>query len=66
VVAPFDSVVICSPTDTHADYVEMAAKAGIHVFCEKPLDLSMQRVVEVLKVVKEANIKLMLGFNRRF
>ena len=66
VVAPFDSVVVCSPTDTHADYVEMAAKAGIHVFCEKPLDLSMQRVVEVLKVVKEANIKLMLGFNRRF
>lgn len=65
-IAPFDAVVICSPTDTHADYVEMAAKAGIHVFCEKPLDLSMQRVVEVLKVVKEANIKLMLGFNRRF
>jgi len=66
VVAPFDSVVICSPTDNHADYVEMAAKAGIHVFCEKPLDLSMQRVVEVLEVVKKANIKLMLGFNRRF
>lgn len=65
-VAPIDSVVICSPTDTHADYVELAAKAGIHVFCEKPLDLSMQRVVEVLKVVKETNIKLMLGFNRRF
>jgi myo-inositol 2-dehydrogenase/D-chiro-inositol 1-dehydrogenase len=65
-IAPFDSVVICSPTDTHADYVEMAAKAGVHIFCEKPLDLSMQRVVEVLKVVKEANIKLMLGFNRRF
>jgi myo-inositol 2-dehydrogenase/D-chiro-inositol 1-dehydrogenase len=64
--APFHSVVICSPTDTHADYVELAAKAGIHVFCEKPLDLSMQRVVEVLKVVKETNIKLMLGFNRRF
>tara|TARA_R110000751_G_scaffold307512_1_gene429195 strand:+ start:1661 stop:2671 length:1011 start_codon:yes stop_codon:yes gene_type:complete len=65
-VVPFDSVVICSPTDTHADYVELAAKAGIHVFCEKPLDLSIQRVVEVLKVVKEANINLMLGFNRRF
>ncbi|MCK0190007.1 inositol 2-dehydrogenase [Arenibacter sp. F20364] len=65
-VAPFDAVVICSPTDTHANYVEMAAKAGLQVFCEKPLDLSMQRVVEVLKVVKEADIKLMLGFNRRF
>tara|TARA_R110002020_G_scaffold133031_1_gene296927 strand:+ start:11031 stop:12035 length:1005 start_codon:yes stop_codon:yes gene_type:complete len=65
-VAPLDAVVICSPTDTHADYVEIAAKAGIHVFCEKPLDLSMQRVMEVLEVVKRTNIKLMLGFNRRF
>lgn len=65
-VAPFDAVIICSPTDTHAKYVEMAAKAGIHVFCEKPLDLSINRVVEVLKVVEDANIKLMLGFNRRF
>lgn len=65
-IVPFDAVVICSPTDTHADYVEMAAKAGIHIFCEKPLDLSMQRVVQVLEVVDKANIKLMLGFNRRF
>lgn len=64
--APFDAVVICSPTDTHADYVEIAAKAGIHIFCEKPLDLSMKRVVEVLEVVDRTDIKLMLGFNRRF
>src|SRR5690606_3680531 len=47
-VTPIDAIIICSPTDTHADYVEMAAKAGIHVFCEKPLDLSLDRVVEVL------------------
>src|SRR5690554_1203054 len=33
--APLDAVLICSPTDTHADYVEQAARAGIHVFCEK-------------------------------
>src|SRR5690554_5754475 len=62
----FDAVVICSPTDTHADYVEIASKAGIHVFCEKPLDLSMGRVMEVLQVVEESGVKLMLGFNRRF
>ena len=61
-----DVVVICSPTDTHADYVEMAAKAGKHIFCEKPLDLSLKRVLEVLEVVKETDIKLMIGFNRRF
>ncbi len=64
--AKIDAVLICSPTDTHADYVEMAARAGIHVFCEKPLDLSLHRVLEVLKVIEDSNIKLMLGFNRRF
>lgn len=65
-VTPIDAIIICSPTDTHADYVEMAAKAGIHVFCEKPLDLSLDRVVEVLDIVSKSGIKLMLGFNRRF
>ncbi len=65
-MTPIDAIVICSPTDTHADYVEMAAKAGIHVFCEKPLDLSLERVVEVLDIVNKAGVKLMLGFNRRF
>ncbi|MEM9143105.1 MAG: inositol 2-dehydrogenase, partial [Bacteroidota bacterium] len=61
-----DAVLICSPTDTHADYVKQSARAGIHVFCEKPLDLSLERVLEVLEVVRETGIKLMLGFNRRF
>jgi myo-inositol 2-dehydrogenase/D-chiro-inositol 1-dehydrogenase len=61
-----DAVVICSPTDTHADYVVKAAKAGKHIFCEKPLDLSLERVKEVLAIVEECGVKLMLGFNRRF
>ncbi|MEL7589060.1 MAG: inositol 2-dehydrogenase [Prolixibacteraceae bacterium] len=61
-----NAVVICSPTDTHADYSIRAAKAGKSVFCEKPLDLSVSRIKEVLQVVSEAGVKLMLGFNRRF
>lgn len=61
-----DAVVICSPTDTHADYVVKAAKAGKQIFCEKPLDLSLDRVKEVLQIVEECGVKLMLGFNRRF
>ncbi len=61
-----DAVVICSPTDTHAGYVVKAAKAGKHIFCEKPLDLSLDRVKEVLAIVEECGVKLMLGFNRRF
>ena len=62
----FDALVICSPTDLHAVHVIKAARAGKHIFCEKPLDLSLDRVQEVLKVVEECDIKLMLGFNRRF
>jgi len=61
-----DAVVICSPTDTHADYVVKAAKAGKQIFCEKPLDLSLEKVQEVLTMVEECGVKLMLGFNRRF
>lgn len=61
-----DAVIICSPTDTHADYVERCAKAGKHVFCEKPLDLSLARIQETINIVQQQKIKLMLGFNRRF
>lgn len=61
-----DGIVICSPTDTHANYVEMAARAGKQIFCEKPLDLSLDRVQEVTAIVEQAGVRLMLGFNRRF
>lgn len=65
-VPGLDAVVICSPTDTHADFVVKAAEAGKQIFCEKPLDLSLERVQEVLKIVEATGVKLMLGFNRRF
>jgi myo-inositol 2-dehydrogenase/D-chiro-inositol 1-dehydrogenase len=65
-IPELDAVIICSPTDTHADYVVKAAKAGKQIFCEKPLDLSLDRVKEVLQIVEETGVKLMLGFNRRF
>jgi myo-inositol 2-dehydrogenase/D-chiro-inositol 1-dehydrogenase len=61
-----EAVILCTPTDTHADYVAMAARAGKHIFCEKPLDLSLERVKEVLEIVQKSDVKLMLGFNRRF
>lgn len=61
-----EAVILCSPTNTHADFVERAAKSGKHIFCEKPLDLSFERVKEVLEIVQKSGVKLMLGFNRRF
>jgi myo-inositol 2-dehydrogenase / D-chiro-inositol 1-dehydrogenase len=64
--ADIDAVVICTPTDTHADLIERAVRAGKAVFCEKPVDLSAARIRACLEVVRAANGKLMVGFNRRF
>jgi myo-inositol 2-dehydrogenase/D-chiro-inositol 1-dehydrogenase len=61
-----DAVVICTPTDTHADLIEKFARAGKAVFCEKPVDLSIARVRDCLAVVAETRALLMVGFNRRF
>jgi myo-inositol 2-dehydrogenase/D-chiro-inositol 1-dehydrogenase len=60
------AVVICSSTDTHADLIIAAARAGKHIFCEKPIDLSAAKIKTALQAVKEANVKLQIGFNRRF
>lgn len=61
-----EAVLICTPTDMHADQIELAAKAGKAIFCEKPVDLSAERVRACLKVVESTKAKLMIGFNRRF
>jgi myo-inositol 2-dehydrogenase/D-chiro-inositol 1-dehydrogenase len=61
-----DAVVICTPTDTHADLIERFVRAGKAVFCEKPVDLSLARVKACLTVVAAEKGKLMVGFNRRF
>jgi len=61
-----DAVVICTPTNTHADLIEQFARAGKAIFCEKPIDLSLERVKACLAVVEETGAKLMIGFNRRF
>ena len=61
-----DAVLVCTPTDTHADLIERAARAGKAVFCEKPVDLDAERIRACLAVVAESGAPLMIGFNRRF
>jgi myo-inositol 2-dehydrogenase/D-chiro-inositol 1-dehydrogenase len=61
-----DAVFITTPTDMHADLIEQAARAGKAIFCEKPIDLDVQRVRDCLRVVDETGARLMVGFNRRF
>jgi myo-inositol 2-dehydrogenase/D-chiro-inositol 1-dehydrogenase len=64
--ADVDAVVICTPTDTHADLIERFTSAGKAVFCEKPVDLSLARVQACLKTLQANKGKVMVGFNRRF
>ncbi|MBP1849152.1 inositol 2-dehydrogenase [Rhizobium halophytocola] len=64
--AGVDAVVICTPTNTHADLIERFAKAGKAIFCEKPIDLDVERAKACLEVVRQTGAKVMLGFNRRF
>jgi len=61
-----DAVAICSPTDTHADLIERAARAGKAIFCEKPIALDVGRIRNCLEVVRSTGATLMIGFNRRF
>ena len=51
-----EAVVICSPTDTHAQYIIEAAKAGKHIFCEKPVDLSLEVIQGALDAVAKAGV----------
>lgn len=60
------AIIIATSTDTHADLIIAAARAGKAVFCEKPIDLSVQQIQDCLRVVDETNILLGVGFNRRF
>ena len=60
------AVAICTPTDSHSDLITRAAAAGKHIFCEKPVDLTIAKVEAVINAAREANVKLQIGFNRRF
>lgn len=61
-----DAVAICSSTDTHAKIVVEGARAGKHIFCEKPIDFDLPKIDMAMDAVKKAGVKLQIGFNRRF
>ncbi|MBR3497427.1 MAG: inositol 2-dehydrogenase [Selenomonadaceae bacterium] len=60
-----EAVAICSSTDTHAEYIVKAARAGKHCFCEKPIATDIAVIKNALAEVKKAGIKLQVGFVRR-
>ena len=64
--AGIDVIAVASPTDTHSELIQRAAQARKHVFCEKPVDLSVPRAAACADAVKAAGIGCMIGFQRRF
>ncbi|WP_211451334.1 inositol 2-dehydrogenase [Collimonas antrihumi] len=60
------AVLIASSTDTHADLIMRAAAAGKAIFCEKPVDLTLERAKACASAVAKAGVTCMIGFQRRF
>lgn len=60
------AVLICSSTDTHSTISLEAIAAGKHIFCEKPIDHDVNKILEVKKALENSNVKYQVGFNRRF
>jgi myo-inositol 2-dehydrogenase/D-chiro-inositol 1-dehydrogenase len=60
------AVIVCTPPETHAGIIEAAAAAGKHVFCEKPLERTLDRADVALAAVEKAGVKFFIGLNRRF
>ncbi len=61
-----DAVLICTSTDTHTPLIKAAAAAGKHIFCEKPVAMTLPDVDAALDAVAKAGVQLQIGFNRRF
>ena len=61
-----NAVLIASATPTHIQFIKMSAKAGKPVFCEKPIDLDINKVNECKKELKDIKSPIQIGFNRRF
>jgi myo-inositol 2-dehydrogenase/D-chiro-inositol 1-dehydrogenase len=64
--ASVGAVLICSYTDTHADLIRAAAAAQKQIFCEKPVDLAIDRARACAEAVAKAGVTCMIGFQRRF
>lgn len=61
-----DLIDINAPSDAHKEIAIAAAKAGKHIFCEKPLALTLADAREMLQAAEEAGVTHMVGFNYRF
>src|SRR5690348_10055049 len=59
IASDVDAILICTPTDTHADLIEKSVQSGKHVLCEKPVSLSVERIEQALPIVRKAGKAVM-------
>ncbi|AGS73037.1 Gfo/Idh/MocA family oxidoreductase [Streptomyces collinus] len=64
--AGVDGLVVAAATDAHPDLIRAGVRAGVPVFCEKPVARTMAEGVAVLRAVEDAGVPVQIGFNRRF
>lgn len=61
-----DAVYICTRHDTHVDFIDMAARCGKAVFCEKPLAMNVKEAKRAVRIVEETGVPFAIGFNHRY
>jgi len=60
------AVIITSPTPTHINFIKKCAKNNKHIFCEKPIAFTVNKIIEVINIIEKENVFLQVGLNRRF
>ena len=61
-----EAVLLLTPPSIHKEQIFQAAKAGKHIFCEKPLSMNVAETKEILQICKQENVKLLVGYQMRF
>ena len=61
-----DIIFISSPTNTHLKYINEGIKFNKTIFCEKPLDLDINKIIKTYKKIKKNKSRVQMGFNRRY
>lgn len=64
--ADFEAVCIATPTDTHYTLTLAAARAGKHIFCEKPIAAGLEEALHMVEAIERAGVTFQIGFMRRF
>jgi len=65
-LAEVDAVYIALPNSMHAEYTERAARAGVHVLCEKPMAVTTADCERMIKVCRQNDVKLMIAYRLHF